>query len=70
MRQASNAPSLLLMLAAVLTKLRCALWRLLLPHLLVCRFGETALIGAASKGHESIVRLLLEYRADVNVANK
>ncbi len=70
MQRTGNALSLLLMLAAVPTKLRCVVWRLLLPHLLVCRCGETALIGAASKGHESIVGLLLEYLADVNVANK
>jgi hypothetical protein len=70
MWQASNAPSLLLMIAAVLMMLRSVVRRLLSPHPLVCRCGETALIEAARKGHESILRLLLEYRADVNPATK
>ncbi len=55
---------------AMLMKLRCVARRLLSPHLLVCRGRYTALMRAAGKGHESIVRLLLEYRADVNATNK
>jgi ankyrin repeat protein len=53
--------------------LRCAVRRLLSHRPLVCRPGgpgDTALMCAALNGHESIVRLLLEYRADVNAANK
>ncbi len=66
MQRAGNAPSLLLTMAAVLMMLRCVVLRLLSPHPLVCRWGGTALIHAASEGHESTVRLLLEYLADVN----
>ncbi len=44
--------------------------RLLSPHPYVCSNDCTALILAASEGHEFIVRLLLEYWADVNVASK
>ena len=50
----------------VLTVLRCVVRRLLSPHPLVCRDGYTALMEAAFGGHESTVRLLLEYLADVN----
>jgi ankyrin repeat protein len=71
MQWAGNAPSLLLMMAAVLMMLRCVVRRLLSPHLLVCSYrGPTALMWAASEGHESIVRLLLEYRANVNVGDR
>ena len=66
MQGAGNAPSLLLAMAAMLMMLRCVVLRLLSPHPLVCRGGYTALMGAASGGHESTVRLLLEYHADVN----
>jgi hypothetical protein len=55
-------------MAAMLMKLRCVVRRLLSPHPLVCR-NISALIGAAREGHESTVRLLLEYRADVNAAD-
>ena len=61
--------ALLLTMAAMLLMLRCVVLRLLSPHPLVCRGGNTALIGAARGGHESIVRLLLEYLADVNAAD-
>ncbi len=57
--------ALLLTMAAMLTMLRCVVLRLLSPHPLVCR-GSNALMRAARGGHESIVRLLLEYLADVN----
>jgi hypothetical protein len=70
MQRTSNAPSLLLMIATVLMKLRCAVRRLLSPHPLVCSYGQFALLRAAGEGHESTVRLLLEYRADVNATNK
>jgi len=53
-------------MAAMLMMLRCVVLRLLSPHPLVCRNGYTALMWAAYRGHESIVRLLLEYRARVN----
>ena len=68
MQRTSNAPSLLLTMAAMLMMLRCVVLRLLSPHPLVCRDRYTALMLAASEGHESIVRLLLEYLADVNAA--
>ena len=55
-------------MAAMLMMLRCVVLRLLSPHPPVCRYGETALIGAARKGYESIVRLLVEYLADLNAA--
>jgi len=64
-----NAHSLLLTMAAILMMLRCCVLRLLSPHPLVCRNDSTALMGAAGGGHESIVRLLLEYQADVNAAS-
>jgi ankyrin repeat protein len=67
MHMTSNAPSLLPTMAAMLMTLRCVVRRLLSPHPLVCRHGYTSLMGAAKGGHESIVRLLLEYRANVNV---
>jgi hypothetical protein len=72
MQRTSNAPSLLLTTAAILMMLRCVVRRLLSPHPYVCSDGWNALLRAASEGHEheSIVRLLLEYRADVNAANK
>jgi ankyrin repeat protein len=63
---AGNAPSLLLMMAAMLAMLRCIVQLLFSPHPLVCRDGYTAIMGAACGGHASIVRLLLEYQADVN----
>jgi len=69
MQWAGNAPSLLLMIAAMLMMLRCVVLRLLSPHPLVCRNGWTALIRAAREGHESTVRLLLEYLADVNAVD-
>ncbi len=56
--------------AAMLMMMVCAVLRLLSPHSLVCRQGYTALMRAARKGHESIVRLLLEYLADVNARNR
>ena len=68
--QSGNAPLLLLMMAAMMMTLRCVVLRLLSPHPLVCRFGYTALMYAAGEGHESIVRLLLEYLADVNTKDK
>ena len=55
-------------MAAMLMMLRCVVLRLLSPHPLVCSWGRTALMLAASGGHESTVRLLLEYLADVNAA--
>jgi len=70
MQWAGNAPSLLLTMAAMLKMLRCLVLRLLSPHPLVCRDGRTALMRAAGEGHESTVRLLLEYRADVNARNQ
>ena len=73
MQRTSNAPSLLLTMAAMLMMLRCVVRRLLSPHPLVCRLGgpgSSALMEAAHRGHESIVRLLLEYRADVNATDK
>ena len=69
MRRTSNAPSLLLTMAAVLMMLRCVVLRLLSPHPLVCSVGRTVLMGAAYGGDESTVRLLLEYRADVNATD-
>jgi len=67
MQPPRNAHSLLLMIAAMLMMLRCVVLRLLSPHPLVCSWGGgTALIEAAHRGHESTVRLLLEYQADVN----
>ena len=57
-------------MAAMLMMLRCVVRRLLSPHPYVCSDDWTALMKAASEGHESIVRLLLEYRADVNAASK
>jgi len=59
--------ALLLMMTAVLMMLRCIVRQLLSPHPLACRQGHTALMRATERGHESIVRLLLEYLADVNV---
>jgi hypothetical protein len=53
-------------MAAMLMMLRCVVLRLLSPHPLVRRYGYTALMKAAQGGHESTVRLLLEYLADVN----
>jgi hypothetical protein len=53
-------------MAAMQMMLRCVALRLLSLYPLVCRHGYTALIGAACGGHESTVRLLLEYRANVN----
>jgi len=70
MLRTGNAPSLLLTMAAMLMMLRCVVLRLLSPHPLVCSFGYTALMYAAIGGHESTVRLLLEYLADVNAANE
>jgi ankyrin repeat protein len=67
---AGNAPSLLLMMAAMLAMLRCIVQLLFSPHPLVCRDGYTALMSAAGGGHESIVRLLLEYRANVNAMDE
>ena len=61
--------ALLLTMAAMLTMLRCVVLRLLSPHPLVCRYGVTALIFAASGGHESTVRLLVESRADLTARN-
>jgi len=58
--------ALLLTMTAMLMMLRCVVLRLLSPHPLGCRFGGTALMRAAHGGHESTVRLLLEYLADVN----
>ena len=62
--------ALLLTMAAILMMLRCVALRLLSPHPLVRRHGHTALIIATGEGHESIVRLLLEYRADVNLTDR
>ena len=71
MQWAGNASSLLLTMAAMLMMLRCVVLRLISPHPLVCRWsGDTALINAASGGHESTVRLLLEYLADVNAVGQ
>ena len=70
MQGTGNAPSLLLTKAVMLMMLRCVVLRLLSPHPLVCRYGDTALIKAAYGGHESTVRLLLEYLADVNAVDK
>jgi hypothetical protein len=42
---------------------------LFLPHPVVCSKGETALRSSAHF-HESIMRLLLEYKADVNVRDR
>ena len=54
-------------MAAMLMKLHRVVRLLLSPHPLVCSYrGICALLIAAGGGHESIVRLLLEYRADVN----
>jgi hypothetical protein len=57
--------------------LRCAAWRLLSPHHLVCSGGgltgggrKTALTFAVIEGHDSIARLLLEYKADVNARDE
>ena len=67
--------ALLLTMAAMLLMLRCVVLRLLSPHPLVCRFGCTlhpnvhVFIRAAQRGHESTVRLLLEYLADVNAVS-
>ena len=57
--------ALLLTMAAMLMMLLCVVLRLLSPHPLVCSDGYTALIRAALYGHESIVRLLVESRADL-----
>jgi ankyrin repeat protein len=62
--------ALLLTMAAMLMKLRCVVRRLLSPHPLVRRIGYTALHIAVGGGHESIVRLLLKYRADVNQGSR
>ena len=70
MQGTRNAPSLLLTMAAMPMMLRCVVLRLLSPHPLVCSDHSTALIHAALGGHESIVRLLLEYRADVNAKDR
>jgi len=67
MQGTSNAPSLLLTMAAMLMMLRCVVLLLLSPHPLVCRDGYTALMRAAEEGHESTVRLLVESRADLTV---
>jgi hypothetical protein len=50
--------------------LRCVVLRLLSPHPLVCSYGWNPLIHAAEGGHESTVRLLLEYLADVNAVGR
>ena len=68
MQGTGNAPSLLLTMAAMLTMMVCVVLRLLSLHPLVCSVGDTALIHAARGGHESIVRLLFEYLADLNAA--
>ena len=70
MQMTSNAPSLQLMMAAMLMMLRCVVLWLLSPHLLVCSGSWTALMSAASGGHESTVRLLLEHLADVNAVEE
>ncbi len=70
MQRAGDVRSLLLMMAAVLMMLRCVVLRLLSPHPLACRSGDTALMCAANRGHESTARLLLEHLADVNAANE
>ena len=70
MQRTGNAPSLLLTMAAMLMMLRCVVLRLLSPHPLVCSDGRTALKRAAYGGHESTVRLLLEYLADVNATSE
>ena len=70
MQRTSNAPSLLLTMAAMLMMLRCVVRRLLSPHPYVFSDDWTALMKAASEGHESIVRLLLEYLADVNARDR
>ena len=57
-------------MAAVLMMLRCVVLQLLSPHPLVCSDGYTALMYAAGEGHESTVRLLLEYLADVNARDE
>jgi len=69
MQPPSNAHSLLLMIAAMLMMLCCVVLRLLSPHPLVCSDGWTALMEAAHEGHESIVRLLVESRANVTAKN-
>jgi ankyrin repeat protein len=69
MQWAGNAPSLLLMIAAMLMMQRCVVQWLLSPHSDVCSNAWTALIRAAREGHESTVRLLLEYLADVNAVD-
>ena len=71
MQRLGNAPLLLLTMAAMLMMLRCVVLRLLSPHPLVCRVGGlTALLWAAREGHDSTVRLLLEYRADLNAVGQ
>ena len=61
---------LLLTMVAVQIMLRCVDGRLFLPHAVVHRDGNTALLWAARRGQESTVRLLLEFRADVNAADE
>ena len=63
------AALLLTMAAMLMMMLCCVVLRLLSPHPLVCRYDTPALMMAALGGHESTVRLLLEYLADVNAAN-
>ena len=40
-----------------------------MPHPLVCRPGDTALMWAVYEGHESTVCLLVESRADLTAKN-
>ena len=69
MLRTSNAPSLLLTMAAMLTMMVCVVLQFLSLHPLVCSVGDTALIHAARGGHESTVRLLVESRADLTAMN-
>jgi hypothetical protein len=60
MHRTRNAPSLLIM--PDFAVFCCSLF---LPHPVVCRKGETVL-RLVTYVDESIMRLLLEYKADVN----
>ena len=61
---------LLFTMAAVRIMLRSVVRWLFLPHAVVHRDGNTALLWAARRGQESTGRLLLEFQADVNAADE